>query len=108
LCSGYNVNVTLSVSAGALAVLREMADGFIIRGDRTGSGPFCIVPTEPLRVVSGTVSRDLPRADFCIELVNAGLCEPLQVSERVNPKRCCYRISRLGYDVLAKAQGELE
>ncbi len=103
----YNFNVNLSVSNNALALLRELADGFMIFGARTGRGPFGIVPVETSRVVSGSVACDLPKPELCIELIDAGLCEPLPDATRVNAKRC-YRISRSGYDVLAKAQGELE
>lgn len=95
------------VSNDALTVLRDLAEGLMIFGARTGNGPFGIVPVEARHIVSGSVACDLPKHDPCIELIAAGLCEPLPGAKRVNAKRC-YRISRSGYDVLAKAQGELE
>lgn len=51
-------------------------------GDPARRGPFVILPAEPRHAVSATVSRDLPKAEFCIELIDAGFCEPLRGEKR--------------------------
>jgi hypothetical protein len=89
----------LSVSNGALAIFSEMVKyGFEVCGSRSSQGVFGVVPgPHAMPRVSGIVSSDLPRAEFCIELIDAGLCEPTpSVSVNANG---CYRISEAGYDL---------
>ena len=99
--------MNLSVSSDALMVLRDLAGGFMVSGARTGPGPRGIVPAEASRVVPGLVSRDQQKGEPCIELIDAGLCEPSLDAGRADTKRC-YRVPRSGCSVMAKAHGEFK
>jgi hypothetical protein len=111
------------MTTGAWVLLAEMAKyDSVVYGDPKGRGPFCIVPGPGLRVDPDAVSPDLPKAEFCTELISAGLCEPLPRRAGVhfaglgafstngaryypNTKRC-YKVSNSWYENLKK--GELE
>src|ERR1039457_4032014 len=64
------------MTTGAWVLLAEMAKyDSVVYGDPKGRGPFCIVPGPGLRVDPDAVSPDLPKAEFCTELISAGLSQ---------------------------------
>lgn len=104
----YNIiAMNRAVSRGALMILREMADdgiGLIGRCDSTGV--FGVVPgpgPHARRRASGEISSDLPRAEFCIELIDAGFCEPSLNGVPIHAN-ICYRISESGYDLAKRKE----
>ena len=118
--SGHNSGMTV----GARIVLVEMAVyGSVAYGDPDGRGPFCIVPAPRRRVDPGSVSSELPTAEFCGELINLGLLQPLPDPQggageplsgvglrstgrnSFGAKRC-YRVSEYGYETLGRGKGE--
>jgi len=108
----YNIGaMNQTVSQGALMILREMADdGVGLIGRRDSRGVFGVVPgpgPHTRRRVSGRMSSDLPSAEFCIELIDAGFCEPTPaVSLNGVPinANVCYRISESGYDLAKRKE----
>jgi hypothetical protein len=100
-----------TISPRALVILREMAaDGIGLYGSCDGRAVFGVLPgrrTDTRSRVSGGRFSDLPRAQFCRELIAAGFCEPTQAvtlnGEPINAN-VCYRISELGYDLIASME----